>query len=69
MNIETGTQHSEQIGYFVVREAEGTAEIEVQDAPTLESREDAERWISDNGIPGVDYWICAPVTRTSLRRR
>ncbi len=69
MSIEDGTQYSEQIGYFVVREAEGTAEIEVQDAPPLEDRQAAERWISENGIPGVDYWICAPVTRMSLRRR
>lgn len=67
--IETGKQHSEQIGYFVVREEEGSAEIEVQDAPPLETREEAERWIEEHGIVGVDYWICAPVTRTSLRRR
>ena len=66
--IEIGTQHNEQIGYFVVREEEGTSEIQVQDAPPLESREDAERWIEEHGIVGVDYWICAPVTRMSLRR-
>ena len=69
MSLETGKQHIEQIGYFVVREAEGTAEIEVQDAPPLESREEAEAWIATNGIVGVDYWVCAPVTRVfSLRR-
>lgn len=68
VKIETGKQHCEQIGYFVVREEEGSAEIEVQDAPPLESREDAERWIETHGIVGVDYWICAPVTRFSLRR-
>lgn len=67
--IETGTKHAEQIGYFVVREEEGSAEVEVQDAPPLESREEAERWIEERGLPGVDYWICAPVTRMSLRRR
>lgn len=69
MGIETGKQHSEEIGYFVVREAEGTSELEVQDTPRLETREQAERWIEKRGIAGVDYWICAPVTRTSLRRR
>ena len=67
MNLITGKRHSEDIGYFVVREEEGSAEIEVQDAPPLESREDAEAWIAANGLPGVDYWICAPVTRASLR--
>lgn len=68
-NIEDGARHSEAIGYFVVREEEDMAEIEVQDAPPLESREDAERWIEEFGIVGVDYWICAPITRCSLRRR
>lgn len=66
--LETGKQHAEQIGYFVVREEEGTAELEVQDAPPLESREEAERWIEAHGLVGVDYWICAPITRASLRR-
>lgn len=65
----TGKKHSEHIGYFVVREEEGSAEIEVQDAPPLETREAAEQWIDEHGMPGVDYWICAPVTRTSLQRK
>jgi hypothetical protein len=67
MRIITGNRHSEEIGYFVVREEEGTAEIQVQDAPPLTSREEAEAWIAAHGIVGVDYWICAPVTRASMR--
>lgn len=58
-------RHSSVIGYFVVRESEGTAEIEVQDAPPLDTREDAERWIRENGIEDVDYWVCAPVSAFS----
>lgn len=69
MALEPGKQHKDHIGYFVVREEEGTAELLVQDAPPLESCSEAEAWIDQNGLPGVDYWICAPVTRTSLRRR
>jgi hypothetical protein len=64
----TGKLHSEHLGYFVVREEEGSAEIEVQDAPPLETSEDAERWIDEHGLPGVDYWVCAPVARMSQRR-
>lgn len=61
-------RHKDCIGYFVIREEEGTAEIEVQDAPPLETREDAERWIEEHGAPGVDYWVCAPVHTVSLTR-
>lgn len=68
MALEQGKQHAEQIGYFVVREAEGTAELEVQDAPPMASCADAEAWIAEHGLPGVDYWVCAPVTRLSFRR-
>ena len=64
----TGKQHAETIGFFVIREAEGTAELEVQDAPPLNTREEAEAWIDAHGLPGVDYWVCAPVTRMSMRR-
>lgn len=68
MSITHCKQHREVIGYFVVREQEGTAEIEVQDAPPLETREEAEDWIAKHGIPGVDYWICHPVTPVSIQR-
>ena len=67
MPLIKGQQHTEQIGYFVIREAEGTAELEVQDAPPMETREEAEAWIESDGLPGVDYWICAPITTVSLR--
>jgi len=68
MSIINGTKFSDQLGYLVVREQEGTAEIEVQDAPPLETREDAERWIEEHGVIGVDYWICVSATRRSLQR-
>ncbi len=64
-----GKQHKDLLGYFVVREEEGTAEIEVQDAPPLETREDAEQWIEQHGIPGVDYWVCSPVHSVSWQRK
>lgn len=68
MTLLIGKQYSEQIGYFIVREDEGTCELQVQDCEAMETREEAERWIDENGLVGVDYWICAPVTRTSLLR-
>ena len=64
--LQNGKHHSDEIGYFVVRESEGTAELEIQDAPAMFTRQDAEQWIEQHGIPGVDYWICAPVNTMSL---
>lgn len=61
-------KHADHIGYFVIREEEGSAEIEVQDAEPMETREQAEAWIQANGAPGVDYWVCAPVGH-SIRKR
>lgn len=60
-------QHRDKIGYFVVREAEGTAEIEVQDAEPFASHDEAEQWIHAHGIPGVEYWVCAPVHEFSFK--
>lgn len=66
--MKFGQKHVTAIGYFVVREAEGTCEIEVQDAPPMDTREDAERWIEEKGTPGVDYWICWPIHSRSMVR-
>lgn len=68
MPLQQGKQHAAQIGYFVVREAEGTAELEVQDAPPFATCAEAEAWIGEHGSPDVDYWVCTPVNRLSLRR-
>lgn len=69
MNIETGKKHAEDIGYFVVREEQGTAEILIEDHEQFDEREKAEAWIGSHGLEGVDYWVCACVARTSMRRR
>lgn len=68
MSIISGNQYAPSVGYFVIREQEGIAEIEVQDAPKFESQEEAREWIDKNGLRGVDYWICAPMNMRSIRK-
>lgn len=58
----------EKIGYFVVREVEGMCELEVADTEAFDCREDALQWITTQGIVGVDYWVCAPVSSGPNRR-
>lgn len=68
MPLTKGKQHRDHIGYFVIREQDGTAELEVQDTEQFETAGAAELWIEVHGLPGVDYWVCTPVTSSSLRR-
>jgi hypothetical protein len=68
MSTKQGLRYAESIGVFIIYEEEGTAEIIVQDAPPLETHEEAEKWIAENGVQGVDYFICLPAHRISIRR-
>lgn len=60
--------HSEHIGYFVIREQDGTAELEIADTEAFEEPEQAQEWIRTQGEPGVGYWVCATTHWKPLKR-